>query len=45
MMNILEAEGGREATARLALPHTKLVVILLDDHWWGNAAGLCDENL
>jgi hypothetical protein len=28
----------------LPFPATKLVVILLDDHWWGNAAELRDEN-
>jgi hypothetical protein len=32
MMKILEAEGGVEATARL-LPTTKLVVVIMDDHW------------
>jgi hypothetical protein len=33
MMKILEAEGGAEAAARLLLPTTELVVIILDDHW------------
>jgi hypothetical protein len=28
----------------LLLPTTRLVVILLDDHWRGTAAGLHDEN-
>jgi hypothetical protein len=37
MTKILEAEGGVEAAARLAsLRQTA--------HWWGNAAGLHDEN-
>jgi hypothetical protein len=37
MTKILEAEGGAEATARLA----SLYQIA---HWWGKAAGLPDEN-
>jgi hypothetical protein len=37
MTKILEAEGGAEAAARLASPHQTA-------HWWGNAAGLHDEN-
>jgi hypothetical protein len=32
-MKILEAEGGAEAASRLASPTTKLVVIIMDDHW------------
>jgi hypothetical protein len=32
MTNILEAEGGAEATARLASPTTRLVIIPTDDH-------------
>jgi hypothetical protein len=43
MMNILEAEGGAEATARLASPQ-ELVVTVLGDHRRGDAAGLADEN-
>jgi hypothetical protein len=43
MMNILEVEGGRPQPG-LLLPTTRLVVILLDDHWWGTAARLHDEN-
>jgi hypothetical protein len=37
MTKILEAEGGAEAAARLASLHQTA-------HWWGNAAGLHDEN-
>jgi hypothetical protein len=37
MTKILEAEGGAEAAARLASLHQTT-------HWWGNAAGLPDEN-
>jgi hypothetical protein len=37
MTKILEAEGEAEAAARLASPHQTA-------HWWGNAAGLHDEN-
>ena len=44
MMNILEAEGGAEATARLASPTIKLEVTILGDHRWRGAAGLHDEN-
>jgi hypothetical protein len=36
-MKILEAEGGAEAAAQLASLHQTA-------HWWGNAAGLHDEN-
>jgi hypothetical protein len=32
MMNILEAEGGAEAAARLASPTIELVVTVLGDH-------------
>jgi hypothetical protein len=39
MMNILEAEGGAEAAARLASPTQEL-----GDHRRGDAAGLPDEN-
>jgi hypothetical protein len=46
MMNILEAEGGREVAAQLASPPapTRLVVILLGGCRRGTAAGLHDEN-
>jgi hypothetical protein len=44
MMNILEAEGGAEAAARLASPHPGTVVTVLGDHRRGDAAGLPDEN-
>jgi hypothetical protein len=37
VMKILEAEGGAEAAAQLASLHQTA-------HWWGNAAGLHDEN-
>jgi hypothetical protein len=43
MMNILEAEGGRPQPGPL-LSTTRLVVILLDDHWREVVAGLHDEN-
>jgi hypothetical protein len=45
MMNILEAEGGgvRPRPGSL-LSTTRLVVILLDDHWREIAVGLHDEN-
>jgi hypothetical protein len=43
MMNILEAEGGGAQPGSL-LSTTRLVVILLDDHWREVAAGLHDEN-
>jgi hypothetical protein len=44
MMNILEAEGGAEAAARLASPTQELVVTVLGDHRQGDAVGLPDEN-
>jgi hypothetical protein len=44
MMNILEAEGGTEITARLASPHPGLEVTVLGDHQRRGATGLCDEN-
>jgi hypothetical protein len=44
MMNILEAEGRGRPRPGSPFPATKLVVIFLDDHWLGNAAGLRDEN-
>jgi hypothetical protein len=37
MTKILEAEGGAGAAAQLASLHQTT-------HWWGNAAGLHDEN-
>jgi hypothetical protein len=40
MMNILEAEGGTEAAARLGLPTQGLVVTVLGDHRRGDATGL-----
>jgi hypothetical protein len=44
MMNILEAEGrGRQQLGSL-LSTTRLVVILVDDHWPEVATRLCDEN-
>jgi hypothetical protein len=46
MMNILEAEGGGGVRLQpdSLLSTTRLVVILLDDHWREIAAGLHDEN-
>jgi hypothetical protein len=44
MMNILEAEGKGEATARLALLHHKADGHILGDRQRGTAAGLHDEN-
>jgi hypothetical protein len=45
MMNILEAEGRGRPQPGSLLSTTRLVVILVDDHWWETAAGLHDENL
>jgi hypothetical protein len=44
MMNILEAEGKGEATARLALPHHKADGHHPGDRRRGTAVGLHDEN-
>jgi hypothetical protein len=44
MMNILEAEGGAGAAARLLLPIQGLVVTVLGGHRRGDAAGPRDEN-
>jgi hypothetical protein len=44
MMNILEAEGGGRPQPGSLLSTTRLVVILLDDHWREIAAELHDEN-
>jgi hypothetical protein len=44
MMNILEAEGGGRPQPGSLLSTTRLVVILVDDHWREVAAGLHDEN-
>jgi hypothetical protein len=33
MMKILKAEAGQRPQPGLLLPTTKLVVIILDDHW------------
>jgi hypothetical protein len=44
MMNILEAEAGGKPQPGLLRPTARLVVILLDGHWRGTAAGLHDEN-
>jgi hypothetical protein len=44
MMNILEAEGRGRPQLGSLLSTTRLVVIPLDDHRWGVAAGLYDEN-
>jgi hypothetical protein len=44
MMNILEAEDRGRPQHGSLLPTTRLVVIPLDDHWRGVAAGLHDEN-
>jgi hypothetical protein len=44
MMNILEAEGRGRPQPGSLLSTTRLVVILVDDHWWETAAGLHDEN-
>jgi hypothetical protein len=45
MMNILEDEGRGRPQPGSLLSTTRLVVILLDDHWWEIAVGLHDENL
>jgi hypothetical protein len=44
MMNILEVEGGGRPQSDSLLSTTRLVVILLDDHWREIAVGLHDEN-
>jgi hypothetical protein len=44
MMNILEAEDRRRPQPGSLLSTTRLVVIPLNDHWRGVAAGLHDEN-
>jgi hypothetical protein len=44
MMNILEAKGRGRPQPGSLLSTTRLVVIPLDDHQWGVAAGLHDEN-
>jgi hypothetical protein len=44
MMNILEAEGRGRPQPGSLLSTTRLVVILVDDHWREIAAGLHDEN-
>jgi hypothetical protein len=44
MMNILEAEGRERPQPGSLLSTTRLVVILVDDHWRETAAGLYDEN-
>jgi hypothetical protein len=44
MMNILEAEGRGRSQPGSLLCTTRLVVILVDDHWRETAAGLHDEN-
>jgi hypothetical protein len=43
-MNILEAEGRGRPQPGSLLFTKRLVVILVDDHWWETAAGLHDEN-
>jgi hypothetical protein len=44
MMNILGAEGRGRPQPDSLLSTTRLVVILVDDHWREIAAGLHDEN-
>jgi hypothetical protein len=44
MRNILEAEGRGRPQPGSLLSTTKLVVILVDDHWRETAAELHDEN-
>jgi hypothetical protein len=44
MMNILEAEGRGRPQPGSLFSATRLMVIILDDHWRGTAAGLHDEN-
>ena len=44
MTKILEAEGGIEAAAWLALPTVELEVTILGDRRRRGAAGLHDEN-
>jgi hypothetical protein len=44
MMNILEAEGRGRPQPGSLLSTTRLVVILVDDHWRETSAGLHDEN-
>jgi hypothetical protein len=44
MMNILEAEGRGRSQPGSLLSTTRLVVILVDNHWLETAAGLHDEN-
>jgi hypothetical protein len=39
----LKLRAGGRPQPDLLLPTTRLVVILLDDHWRGTAAGLHDE--
>jgi hypothetical protein len=45
MMNILEAEGRGRPQPGSLLSTTRLVVILVDDHWREAVARLHDENL
>jgi hypothetical protein len=44
LMNILEAEGRGRPQPGSLLSTTRLVVILVYDHWWETAARLHDEN-
>jgi hypothetical protein len=44
MMNIVEAEGRGRPQPGSLLSTTRLVVILVDDHWREIAARLHDEN-
>jgi hypothetical protein len=44
MMNILEAKGRGRPQPGSLLSTTRLVVILVDDHWRETAVGLHDEN-
>jgi hypothetical protein len=44
LMNILEAEGRGRPQPGSLLSTIRLVVILVDDHWWETAAQLRDEN-
>jgi hypothetical protein len=44
MMNILEAKGRGRPQPGSLLSTTRLVIILVDDHWRETATGLHDEN-
>jgi hypothetical protein len=44
LMNIFEVEGRGRPQPGSLLTTTRLVVILVDDHWWEIVARLRDEN-